>query len=85
MHKTFLIFSLAVAVLTIRMLAFWANVKSYLEGETVAFEVRVDNEPTIAASSQKLTLLMPNSQKVSLTFSPTPEISYGDLVKVEGM
>jgi len=84
MHKTFLIFSLAIAVLAIRVLTFWTNVKPYPEGATVAFQARVDNEPTIAASGQKITLLMPNSQKVSVTFAPTPTISYGDLVKVEG-
>lgn len=71
-------------VLILRLAVFFANFKPYSEGQIVSFEARVTSQPKVSSRGQQISLSLPNSQRVSIRFALVPEISYGDVLRIEG-
>src|SRR3990167_8925044 len=80
----FLILASLSLVLILRLAFYFANFKPYVQGETIAFETQVQNQPKISNRGQQISLTMPNSQRVTARLELNPLLSYGDKVKIEG-
>ena len=71
-------------LLLLRLGFYFANLEPYVEGQTIAFETQVQNQPKISNKGQQASLNMPNSQRVSVRLDLNPAVSYGDKLKLEG-
>lgn len=80
----FLILGLLSIILIFRMLLYFSNIKSYEEGQVITFETRVLDQPQISGQGQKVGLILPNSQRVTVILKLDPVLSYGDRIKAEG-
>lgn len=72
-------------ILILRLFFHISNIKEYMSEDVITFETRVLNQPHISGRGQKVSLNLPNSQRVSVIFELDPLLSYGDKVKVEGV
>lgn len=80
----FFILSFLSLILVIRISLYFVNYQPYPENELITFETSVSSSPKISSRGQRVSLTLPNSQRISVQFPLDPLLSYGDKVKVEG-
>lgn len=80
----FLALGLLSLVLLFRLTLYFANYQPYPENKSITFEVNVASSPKISSHGQRVSLIMPNSQRLTVQFSLHPKLSYGDKIKLEG-
>lgn len=72
------------AILFIRVLGAILSVTPYPQGQIITFQTTISQTPKFSSKGQRVSLELPNSQRVSVLFPLFPTISYGDSLKVEG-
>lgn len=78
------VLALLILILAVRMADFLLGYNPLPLGSNITFETQVLTQPKLSSTGQRVSLIMPNSQRVSVLFSLDPVISYGDIVKLEG-
>lgn len=71
-------------VLLIRLTLYFANYQAYPENKLITFKTSVTSLPKISSRGQRVSLTLPNSQRISVQFPLDPLLSYADKVKVQG-
>jgi len=66
------------------MFTFFASNKPYFPNSFVSVEATLSDQPKLAADGQKVSINLPNAQRVSVKFEAAPILSYGDRIKFEG-
>lgn len=80
----YIFIALLAFLLVIRVAVYFFTVENYSEGKNISFEARISGNPDLSGRGQRVSLIMPNNQRISTLFSHMPIISYGDVVRVEG-
>ncbi|MEK9207789.1 MAG: ComEC/Rec2 family competence protein, partial [Patescibacteria group bacterium] len=71
-------------ILAIRVSYYLLSFKPYPANTKIAFETQLSNQPKMSSRGQKVSLTLPNSQRVGVNFALLPILNYGDKVKLEG-
>ena len=71
-------------VLILRLVIHFQNIQVLPQGAEIAFEGKILNQPKISVRGQQTSLILPNSQRVTVRFPLDPILRYGDRVKVRG-
>lgn len=71
-------------LLLVRLIFYLTNYQQFPENELITFETSVTSLPKISSRGQRVSLTLPNSQRVSAQFSLDPALSYADRIKVQG-
>lgn len=83
-HKILLILLGLLAILFIRVFSAVLSVTPYPQGQKVTFQTAISQTPKFTSRGQRVSLELPNSQRISVLFPLFPTLSYGDSLKVEG-
>jgi competence protein ComEC len=84
MIKPALILLILGVILVIRIFSTLYGVHPYRPGQLVSVITTIQNQPQLTQSGQKVSLIMPNYQHLSVTFAKKPTLSYGDRVAFQG-
>lgn len=71
-------------ILSFRVVSFVLGVVPYVDGEKIAFQATISESPKQSSGGQRVSLVLPNSQRISVLFALFPQISYGDKVALTG-
>ncbi len=84
MKKPALILIILGLILAIRLFTVLYGLHPYHSGQEIAVLTTLNSEPKLAPGGQKATVIMPNYQRLSVTFAKNPVLSYGDQVAFQG-
>jgi len=79
-----LVLVLLSVILAFRLILYFANSESYLQGQLLTFETTIQSQPKSSSRSQRVSLILPNSQRAVVQFPLKPILSYGDRLRLEG-
>ncbi|MBI4097828.1 MAG: ComEC/Rec2 family competence protein [Candidatus Levybacteria bacterium] len=71
-------------LLLIRLSLYFGSYQNYPENKLITFEASVGSLPKISPSGQRVSLDLPNSQRITVQFPLDPLLSYADKVKIQG-
>lgn len=70
-------------ILSLKFYYFYQNQTQFIDGQEIGFEVTILSQPQVIGSQQTFTANYKN-QKIKITTSRFPELSYGDFVNIMG-
>ncbi len=80
----FLVLAFLSILLAIRLVTYFASINYYADDQVITFETQLQSQPKISARGQRVSLILPNSQRITVLLTLNPLLSYGDKIKIEG-
>lgn len=82
--KIYILLLFLFLVLLIRLFVYFDNIKKYPQGSFITWQTNVTTAVKLDARGQKVTVELPNSQRVTLRLKLLPQVLYGDEIVVRG-